>query len=306
MLKIPTKSKETSLVELGRKFLTVKTAQQLTEQTLTDYKYQIVRFINASRDSCDYATLEEDVLSYFSSIPSTSPARYNKPYQYLSAWFSWMVDEGIIPKNPLKANKLKKRKDDGNIKPASIDEIKKFIKAIDTKSFTGFRDLCLINLILDTGIRSKEALSLKNSDYSSGTKSIVIDKMISKTRSQRTVYLNNKTCELLDELIRIKPKDWHDWLFPNYEGNQLVTEHLDKAFQKYSKISGVKITPYQLRHTFATIYLQQGGDTFTLQKQMGHADLRMTKRYAEISDIQVKNAHKEFSPALLLQTTRKR
>ena len=51
-----------------------------------------------------------------------------------------------------------------------------------------------------------------------------------------------------------------------------------------SNACGIKITPYQLRHSFATLYLKNGGDLFTLQKQMGHSDLRMTKRYTEIDD----------------------
>ena len=61
-----------------------------------------------------------------------------------------------------------------------------------------------------------------------------------------------------------------------------------------------KITPYQLRHSFATLYLQNGGDLFTLQKQMGHSDLRMTKRYTEIDDRFLQLQHTAFSPVNLL------
>ena len=63
-----------------------------------------------------------------------------------------------------------------------------------------------------------------------------------------------------------------------------MTIYLDKDFAKAGNLSGVKIAPYQLRHSFATLYLKNGGDLFTLQKEMGHSDLRMTKRYSEIDD----------------------
>ena len=54
------------------------------------------------------------------------------------------------------------------------------------------------------------------------------------------------------------------------------------AFLKYSEKSGEKITPYQLRHSFATLFLKNGGDVFSLQHLMAHADLRTTKRYTEL------------------------
>ena len=68
----------------------------------------------------------------------------------------------------------------------------------------------------------------------------------------------------------------------SYEGKQLKVDHLDKAFLKYSEKSGEKITPYQLRHSFATLFLKNGGDVFSLQHLMAHADLRTTKRYTEL------------------------
>ena len=105
----------------------------------------------------------------------------------------------------------------------------------------------------------------------------------------------------LENFIARKPKEWEDWLFPNYEGRQLKVDHLDKSFAKHSEICGVKITPYQLRHSFATLFLKNGGDVFTLQHLMGHADLRMTRRYAELDEAFVEQQHKSFSPVVLLE-----
>ncbi len=88
--------------------------------------------------------------------------------------------------------------------------------------------------------------------------------------------------------------------FPNYEGKQLKVDHLDKAFLKYSEKSGEKITPYQLRHSFATLFLKNGGDVFSLQHLMAHSDLRMTKRYTELDESYIEQQHRSYSPALLL------
>ena len=46
----------------------------------------------------------------------------------------------------------------GNVKPASIEALQSFLKALDRKSYTGMRDYAIIVLMLDTGIRTKELL----------------------------------------------------------------------------------------------------------------------------------------------------
>ena len=292
--KVPT------LENLVERFLLVKQSQHTGELAMRDYRNCLAVFLKHSQNRIDYALLEQDALQYFASIPPTSPARYNKPFQNVNALFNWMVAQEYIPKNPLKANGLKKRKDDGNVKPATIEALQSFLKALDRKSYTGMRDYAIIVLMLDTGIRTKELLSLHNSDFDAKAGCIVVSKLVAKTRQTRTVYLSPATVRLIADFQEVKPAAWQDWLFPNYEGQQLKVDHLDKSFSKYSQKSGIKITPYQLRHSFATLFLKNGGDVFSLQHLMSHSDLRMTKRYTELDERYIEQQHRSYSPALLL------
>ena len=291
---------EEGLKEAAKRFLLVKEAQHCSENTLRDYKVQIGKFVAASSDSLVYENLEKDVLKYFAEIPDTSPARYNKPFQNVNAFFNWLVEQGELDKNPIKANKLRKRRDDGNIKPASIDQLRAFLAGIEKNTYCGLRDYTIIMVMLDTGIRTSELLSLQEGHYCREESSILIEKNTAKTRRQRVVYLSRSTASALNSFLKIKPREWEPWLFPNYEGMQLTVTHLDKAFAKYSEKSGVKITPYQLRHSFATLFLTEGGDLFSLQRLMGHSDLRMTKRYTELDEDFIRKQHRECSPANLL------
>ncbi len=297
-------NREQKLSNLFSNFMAVKEAQGIGDKTNYDYQMQIPKFIDASHNTTDYDTLEQDIISYFGSIPDTSPARFNKPYQYINTFLNWLIEEEYIPKNPLKANHIKKKKDEGNIKPIPQDDFIKLIKSIDKTNYTGLRDNCIAYVMLDTGIRTSELLSLKNSDYNPADRSITITKKVAKTKTSRTVYLLPNTCTLINQFIKVKPEEWEDWLFPNYEGKQFTTNKLDKAFNNYSKLSGVKFTPYQLRHTFATYYCQQGGNVLALQKIMGHSKLEMTKRYTEIDPDYLQNQHDQFSPAGHLTTTK--
>lgn len=292
--KVPT------LEDLVQKFLLVKQSQHTGELAMRDYRNYLADFLKHSQNSVSYAPLEQDALWYFAAIPDSSPARYNKPFQNVNALFNWMVAQEYLPKNPLKVNGLHKRKDDGNVKPVSIEALQTFLKALDRKSYTGMRDYAIIVLMLDTGIRTKELLNLRNSDFDEKTGCIFVSKLIAKTRQTRTVYLSAATAKLIAEFQQVKPQEWENWLFPNYEGGYLKVDHLDKAFIRYSEKSGVKITPYQLRHSFATLFLKNGGDLFSLQHLMGHADLRMTKRYTELDESYIEQQHRSYSPALLL------
>ena len=288
---------ETTLEEVMTDFINYKTAQQPAARTMRDYKSYLSDFLQSSHNSIDEKTLNSDILAYFSSIPLTSPARFNHPYQYLSSFFNWAVAQDIIRKNPIVSQGLKKKRDDGNIKPASIDDVKVLLNSFDKTIYTGLRNYVITLVLLDTGIRTSEIVQLKNSDYDAAAKQITISKTIAKTRKNRVAFLSPSTAAALNNFIKIKPTSgWEDWLFPSREGIQLTSHNMTKEFNKQCKKAGVKFTPYQLRHTFATYFVQGGGDIFTLQDLMGHSDIRMTRRYTEIDDSQKRKQHAIFSP----------
>lgn len=306
MRAVKMKKERMTLEQAAEHFLLVKEAQHTSKTTMQDYRNCLRRFIQSSHNSTDYATLEKDVLAYFSTIPETSPARYNKPFQNVNALLRWMVDTEILPKNPIAANKLHKRKDDGNVKPASIEELKAFLSVLDKKTYNGLRTYVLTLVMIDTGARPKELASLHDTDYDRGTKSLCISKTVAKTRQKRIAYLSAGTARAVENFIVHKPAEWDDWLFPNYDGHQLTVTYIDRDFAKYSAMCGRKITPYQLRHSFATLFLKSGGDLFSLQHLMGHADLRMTKRYTELDDEYIEQQHHAFSPVNLVLVSEKK
>lgn len=289
-----------TLGEVVKRFLLVKEAQHTGELTMDKYRKTLSKFVEASHDSIEYSVLESDVLSFLAAIPDTSPARYNLPFQNINALLNWMVEQEKIPRNPIKVHKLRKRKDDGNIKPVAVEDLQTFISGLDRKTYTGLRDYTIIMIMLDTGIRTRELLGLREEHYSRANKSLIIEKVTAKTRRQRIAYLSSNTAAALNSFLRVKPTEWEDWLFPNYEGSHLKVDHLDKSFAKHSEKCGIKITPYQLRHSFATLFLKGGGDLFSLQRLMGHSDLRMTKRYTELDEDFIQEQHKAFSPINLL------
>jgi hypothetical protein len=58
----------------------------------------------------------------------------------------------------------------------------------------------------------------------------------------------------------------------------------------------VRTNPHTFRHTFAKLYLLNGGDLFSLQKILGHTTLDMVRRYVNLDTDEVKRQHAQASP----------
>lgn len=88
---------------------------------------------------------------------------------------------------------------------------------------------------------------------------------------------------------------WGDTVpvFCSYEGRPLLETSWAYRLKQYSHQLGSSITPYSLRHSFALLYLRNGGNAFTLQRTMDHADLNMTKRYLALNGEDLKREHEE-------------
>lgn len=288
------------LSALMDEFFIFKKNKEVCERTLKDYRVSFDNFLVIHGNSIEYNDLLKGVSKFFSQIPNTSSAIYNRPYSNINSLFIWMVRKEYIPRNPIKDLELTKRKDEETIHSATIDDIRLLLKVCDKKSFTGLRNYVITLLMLDTGIRTSELCRLEKCDYNRNDKSIVITSKKAKTKRQRILYLSPSTATALNKYLRNVPEEV-SYMFPSRDCGMMTTNNLDKEFRKLCDKAGVKLTPYQLRHSFATYFVQNGGNLFVLQQLMGHSDLRITKRYTDISEEQKKVAHSSFSPALLLE-----
>jgi integrase/recombinase XerD len=71
-----------------------------------------------------------------------------------------------------------------------------------------------------------------------------------------------------------------------------------KLFKNLWDRAGVAdVHPHRLRHSFATEFLRNGGNLLGLQRLLGHSSLEMVKRYADIVDADLDQAHDMGSPA---------
>ncbi|MCG0276613.1 MAG: tyrosine-type recombinase/integrase [Thermosediminibacteraceae bacterium] len=286
-------------------FLLFKSASGLAPRTLEDYTYHINRFLEKFPDVHDYDSIRKAIFKYFSE--KVAPATRNTRLKYLRAFFSWCVSQGYLPANPTEG--IKKAKEDiNNIRHISLEEVKKLLEQPNKKSYAGLRDYCLMLVQIDTGARPGELFQVKVSDLNLESREIRIRPEVAKTRAGRTLIITPFTVQQLARFLKLRPDWWDDDvpLFATENGLPLCRQHWDRRMRDYCKKAGVKVTPYGLRHTFAIEFLKAGGDPFSLQRILGHADLTMTRRYVRLSQDDIREVHEKASPVQKLQQMGKR
>ncbi|WP_245578160.1 site-specific integrase [Alicyclobacillus herbarius] len=190
------------------------------------------------------------------------------------------------------------------------DTLKRLLKLPDCTTYAGLRDLALMLLQLDTGIRPGEALALLPAHVNLTALEVTIPNTTAKTRTARTVVMSPQTAKAIRKLLTCRPEDWTDDvpLFSSASGRTFTVHGWAQRLAAYAKRLGTRITPYMLRHTSAILFLRGGGHVFALQRQMGHASLTMTKRYVHLAESDLHEQHAVASPVgqILPQHTRAR
>jgi site-specific recombinase XerD len=132
------------------------------------------------------------------------------------------------------------------------------------------------------GLRLGEACNLRVQDIDS--RRMVLRVRSGKGGKERLTVLSPRLLEVLRAYWRLaKPSDW---LFPGYPTTRPVS--LDTArsvFHRARVKAGVAqgYTPHSLRHSFATHLLDAGTDLVLIQKLLGHATIKTTSRYTDVS-----------------------
>ncbi len=174
------------------------------------------------------------------------------------------------------------------------EEVNQLLDNLNINDIRDLRMRALMELLLGTGMRITEALSLNRQDIDVVSKEMMI---IGKGNKQRTIFLTDRALEWIQKYLA-KRKDTHEALFVTFGTvERLARFDLSKQFRFYANRAGIrkKVTPHVLRHTAATIMLQNGCDIRYIQELLGHADIQTTAQYYLGTDKSaLKEAHAKF------------
>lgn len=154
------------------------------------------------------------------------------------------------------------------------------------------RDYCILTIFLNCGLRVGELVGLNVQDIRDDTM-----RVLGKGNKERQLYLNEACLGALEAYLAVRPqpKDelrHRDALFVSRNKTRLTTRAVENIVRKAVTQAGLdpQYSPHKLRHTAATLMLNNGVDVRTLQDVLGHENLGTTQIYTHISDANMKMA----------------
>ncbi len=261
-------------------FAVNKKLEGCTELTLDQYLRTARRFFLQTGKGYRYIT--KDDVKYYLALRSQQvrPNTLNNEKRNLSSLFTWLHDEGMIEKNPVKPIKGI-RGEDVEMKYFSIEEE---IAIRDTPC--SLRDRAVIAFLFSTGVRVGELARMDRINVDLVKGSVVFRGEKSRKGKFRTVYLDTRARRYLAEYLASR-KDAHPALF--------VTERLYNGQPKRIRNAGYEIITHRIceqagilwekgtvhvfRRTFATRLADRNCPIEVIQDLMGHSDSGTTSRH---------------------------
>ncbi len=158
------------------------------------------------------------------------------------------------------------------------------------------RRLHLLTLILlDTGCRITEALTLRVRDVDMENLLVTLD---GKGRKQRVVPFSFELRKALVRYLRDYERKPDALLLASRNetllGRRVMLRDVKLLCKRLGFLPPAR-TLHAFRHTFAVNYLRRGGGVFHLQKMLGHSTLEMTRRYANLITADLSAVHERLS-----------
>jgi len=195
---------------------------------------------------------------------------------FLKKFFKWLGLNLSVPSVKKPAKK---------IEALSDEEVSKLLAAA-----TRVEEKIILKLLLDTGLRSRELLSLRVSDINFDERVIRVRE--AKYGRERYVTATQETFEMVKAYVKLLNLNPGDKLF------NLTYSGLYKMLKKLARRAGLnedRVRPHILRHTFATRALRMGLSLPTLQRILGHSDIKTTQVYLHLT---VEDLKKEYASKL--------
>jgi len=216
------------------------------------------------------------------------PSTLNRELRDLQHFLRFLTDEGrpvsegMLRVEPLKAGLCLPR-------DVPVDQLGRLLRQIEAKVTSGQSgngrqsqlDRAWVLLMLHSGLRAGEVRRLRLSDLDLAARRVRIEQ--SKGLRDRVVCLSAETVEALRTYLSVRGPAATDHVFLHCH-RPLSPTYFGRRLRTLGAGCGVRVTPHQLRASFATLLLNAGASVLTVQALLGHKHVDTTLRYARVYD----------------------
>lgn len=228
-------------------------------------------------------TINAEVLrTFFGMHAHLRPATRARKQAAVARFLTWAEQQDFLDNNPMrKIDRVKL--DPPQPRGMERSQVEHILEAIPAKCP---RDQIFFRLLLETGLRISEGLSLyvEDLDLSLDNEHLTV---VGKRGKRRTILLDDP-CLVQQLRTYLKHMGYkHGPVFraeKNGRGGPLRYQSMQERWDRYCVQAGVVCTLHQLRHSHATELINGGVSLPTIRKRLGHKNLQTTLRYAEQAD----------------------
>lgn len=298
------------LDEVFEDFITYSNSKNLSEKTIEYYKInydQFKSFIDDNSQSQD-VTVEvlnqELVEAYRLKLlnQGLATATINSYLRAIRSFLYYTMKFNYIEK--FKVNLI--RAEDKIKETYTNQELSILLQKpnIEECSFSEYRNWVIINWVLSTGNRSRTLRNIKIEDLDLQDGYVKLRKV--KNRKQQIIPISKQMVMIITEYLQFRKGEDDHYLFCTQYGEKLSGEGLKSAIYRYNSRRGLsKTSIHLLRHTFAKLWIKNGGDIFRLQKILGHKNMEMVREYVNMFSEDLKEDFEKFNPINQFRSTNK-
>lgn len=228
-----------------------------------------------------------------------APASVSVFYRGIHRWFTWLEEEEEIAASPTR--KMRPPIVPETYKPVLTEQqIDALLATCSGREFADYRDLAMLSLLFDTGMRRSELAGMTLERLNLDEQFLVVP---AKGRRDRVIAFGKQTVRVIDKYLRkraLHPHAGQPWVFVGQRG-RFTGDGVRQMLEKRAVQAGLgdlHIHPHLFRHTYAHLFLEAGGQESDLMAQAGWNSPAMARHYGKaLREQRAREAAKRLSPA---------
>ena len=283
----------------------------LAANTLAAYRRDLQRYVAFLRARGIVRAGQVDdivVRSFIASLSASTHGPDDAPYKATSvsralsavrSFHRFLVGEGIAVYDPT-SEVVRPRVPRPLPHPLGVDEVRRLIETPDLATPTGLRDRAILEVLYGAGLRVSELTGLDVDDLDLEGGSV---RVLGKGGKEREVPIGRHAQHAVSAyLARARPhlvrQRTRGALFLNTRGGRLSRQSCAKLLAVYASRAGIgrRVSPHDLRHSFATHLLEGGADVRVVQELLGHASVATTQIYTLVTEQHLREVYYTAHP----------
>lgn len=265
--------------------------RRLSQHTRKAYRLDLLQFAAFRKEPMGAGITKESIRLFVQALDGKKPRTIRRKVAALKSFCRYLEDENAEFNNPFRSLNLRISVPRSLPRGLPLDSINTLLGKAQNRKIDAttprerglaIRNLAIVELLFATGVRVSELSHLKKSDVDLSENQVRV--MGKGSRERILPFCVPGVPEALKAYDSVRKPSKTEYFFLNRDGNRLSEQSIRFMLRETAKKDGLgRVTPHMLRHSVATLLLEQEFDIRYLQYFLGHSSITTTTIYANVT-----------------------